>query len=225
MFSDKSDPQDERAKKSLAGLAASLGGDEEERPFLREPAKVAEPSTWDKVSVELKKNWWMWSTVAFVVLLLGSLYVFRDSLYNSDTNGLPVLAVKDDASEACQTECTEELDKLKKEKPSPDLDDVKGKEIYDTCYTKCVSDEAKDIVQERAKYKKEEEEAEKEEEKEKKGEEKEKGEEEEEQQQEEVKREKKKKKKAKEEDEEEEEEGAEGGRRLRRLLTSSRWLR
>jgi hypothetical protein len=58
--------------------------------------------------------------------------------------------VKDDASEACQTECTEKTDKLKAEKGT-ELEEAKLKEVYDTCYTKCVAEEAKDIVEERAK--------------------------------------------------------------------------
>lgn len=67
-------------------------GNDEEKAFLKGPPPPVEESVWDKTSRELKKNWWMWATVAFVVLLLGSLYMFRDSIYSSDTHGLPVIA-------------------------------------------------------------------------------------------------------------------------------------
>ena len=45
-----------------------------------------------KVMAELKRKWWLWGCIAFTVLLLGSLFVFRSSLYDTATHGLPFLA-------------------------------------------------------------------------------------------------------------------------------------
>ncbi len=59
-------------------------------------------------------------------------------------------AVAEDAQEACTTECTEELDKLKS-KPDAAIDDTKSKEIYDTCYSKCIVEEKKEVLEERTK--------------------------------------------------------------------------
>lgn len=59
------------------------------------------------------------------------------------------MAVKDDVTESCETQCTEKLEKMKEE--NANVEGGKGKEIYDTCLAKCVSEEAKDIVEERAK--------------------------------------------------------------------------
>ena len=46
----------------------------------------------DRVVKELKTNWWLWGSVLFAVLLIGSLVVFRESLYDSAKHGLPFLA-------------------------------------------------------------------------------------------------------------------------------------
>jgi hypothetical protein len=67
-------------------------GADEERVFLKDGTQSAPPSGVEAVVKELKKNWWMWGTVAFVVILLGGLFVFRDSLYTSEARGLPMLA-------------------------------------------------------------------------------------------------------------------------------------
>ena len=45
-----------------------------------------------KIMAELKRKWWLWGCLAFTVLLLGSLFVFRSSLYDSAQHGLPFLA-------------------------------------------------------------------------------------------------------------------------------------
>lgn len=44
---------------------------------------------------ELKQNWWLWGSIAFAVLLVGSLVIFKDSLYDTAAHGLPFLAGKD----------------------------------------------------------------------------------------------------------------------------------
>ena len=51
-------------------------------------------SALDKVKKELKSNWWLWGSIAFAVLLIGSLVVFRENLYDSAKHGLPFLAGK-----------------------------------------------------------------------------------------------------------------------------------
>lgn len=58
--------------------------------------------------------------------------------------------MKDDVAESCETQCTEKLESMKKEE-NANLEGAKGKEVYDTCLSKCMSEEAKDIVEERAK--------------------------------------------------------------------------
>ena len=45
-----------------------------------------------KIMAELRRKWWLWGCLAFTVLLLGSLFVFRSSLYDSAQHGLPFLA-------------------------------------------------------------------------------------------------------------------------------------
>lgn len=45
-----------------------------------------------KVAKELKRNWWLWSAVTFVVVLLLGLFIFRNELYSTSGHGLPFLA-------------------------------------------------------------------------------------------------------------------------------------
>jgi len=40
----------------------------------------------------MRRSWWLWSTAAFAVCLIGGLLVFRNSLYDSGAHGLPFLA-------------------------------------------------------------------------------------------------------------------------------------
>ena len=49
-------------------------------------------SVQDRVVKELKTNWWLWGSIVFAVLLVGSLVVFRENLYDSAKHGLPFLA-------------------------------------------------------------------------------------------------------------------------------------
>lgn len=116
-----------------------------------------------RIYTELKKNWWMWGSVAFTVLLISSLFIFRNSLYDTAAHGLPFLAVKENAAEACATTCKAEQDT-----PGVAIAGSAGdqgtpiKEAYDTCYTKCVAQETKEVAEEREKFKKSEESFEKE---------------------------------------------------------------
>ena len=41
---------------------------------------------------QLRSNWWLWSTLAFAVCLIGGLTLFRGSMYNTGAHGLPFLA-------------------------------------------------------------------------------------------------------------------------------------
>lgn len=66
-----------------------------ENPYMRKGAPGASPSSMkERVVKELKTNWWLWGSIVFAVLLLGSLVVFRESLYDSAKHGLPFLAGK-----------------------------------------------------------------------------------------------------------------------------------
>lgn len=38
------------------------------------------------------QNWWLWGSVAFAVILISSLVIFRNSLYTKTGYGLPFLA-------------------------------------------------------------------------------------------------------------------------------------
>jgi len=53
---------------------------------------VAQASVQQRVVKELKTNWWLWGSIVFAVLLVGSLVVFRENLYDSAKHGLPFLA-------------------------------------------------------------------------------------------------------------------------------------
>lgn len=46
----------------------------------------------NRVLKELQTNWWLWGSIVFAVLLVGSLVVFRENLYDSAKHGLPFLA-------------------------------------------------------------------------------------------------------------------------------------
>ena len=67
-------------------------------------------------------------------------------------NAVPVLlcAVKENAAEKCTTYCLEEVDsqaaKAPADKPMSDKD---KKDKYNGCYTKCVSEETRDVTSER----------------------------------------------------------------------------
>ena len=56
------------------------------------PGSSTPSSVQDRVVKELKSNWWLWGSIVFAVLLVGSLVVFRENLYDSAKHGLPFLA-------------------------------------------------------------------------------------------------------------------------------------
>ena len=58
-----------------------------ENPFVLHRQPQAHP-----LVAQLRSNWWLWSTLAFAVCLIGSLTLFRGSLYDSGAHGLPFLA-------------------------------------------------------------------------------------------------------------------------------------
>ena len=67
--------------------------DEEGGSYMSRPAPAGQPATvQERIVKELKQNWWLWGSVAFAVLLIGSLVVFRNSLYDTAAHGLPFLA-------------------------------------------------------------------------------------------------------------------------------------
>ena len=68
-------------------------GSDVENPYMRKGAPGSSaPSVQDRVVKELKSNWWLWGSIVFAVLLVGSLVVFRENLYDSAKHGLPFLA-------------------------------------------------------------------------------------------------------------------------------------
>merc|ERR1712130_689824 len=115
-----------------------------------------------RVVKELKSNWWLWGSIVFAVLLVGSLVVFRGNLYDSAKHGLPFLAVTEYAADSCALECKEQQDAAQSKLTDKDADGIaKLKEQYDMCYSKCVAQETDKVVAERAQFKKDEEELEK----------------------------------------------------------------
>lgn len=50
------------------------------------------PSGFQRLKKELQQNWWLWGSIAFAVILIGSLVIFRNSLYTKTGYGLPFLA-------------------------------------------------------------------------------------------------------------------------------------
>lgn len=66
---------------------------DEESSFMASQAPGSQHNTTSaRIYTELKKNWWMWGSVAFTVLLISSLFIFRNSLYDTAAHGLPFLA-------------------------------------------------------------------------------------------------------------------------------------
>ena len=56
-------------------------------------APVAKPDTpLESLSKQAKQSWWLWGSVAFAVLLIGGLVMYRHQLYNTGGYGLPFLA-------------------------------------------------------------------------------------------------------------------------------------
>ena len=51
-----------------------------------------EQSLQERAAKELKQRWWLWGSIVFTVLLVGSLFIFRGYLYDTATHGLPFLA-------------------------------------------------------------------------------------------------------------------------------------
>ena len=58
--------------------------------------------------------------------------------------------MKENAAEACATQCKEEQH-IAMIKEDVGDDEAKLKEAYDTCYAKCVAQETKDVAEEREK--------------------------------------------------------------------------
>ncbi|KAK9819930.1 hypothetical protein WJX72_004009 [[Myrmecia] bisecta] len=151
---------DEKARNALNNLSSSLAHEDVEAPsYLSTNAPKAKQQTLaDRIKYELTNNWWLWGAIIFSVLLIGGLVTFRSSLYSTAGHGLPSLAVKENAGEACATECQEAAH-------TADLalhddakhDEMKSKEAYEICYNKCVADETKEVAEEREKFKAEEE--------------------------------------------------------------------
>ena len=74
-------------------LLVGCSGGDVENPYMRKVAPASKAaSVQDRVLKELKTNWWLWGSIVFAVLLVGSLIVFRESLYDGAKHGLPFLA-------------------------------------------------------------------------------------------------------------------------------------
>lgn len=54
-----------------------------------------EQSLQERAAKELKQRWWLWGSIVFTVLLVGSLFIFMGYLYDTATHGLPFLAGAD----------------------------------------------------------------------------------------------------------------------------------
>ena len=84
-------PLDTRPLPRWERLSLKLGlcraRDDVENPFVLHRAPQAHP-----LVAQLRSNWWLWSTLAFAVCLIGGLTLFRGSLYDSGAHGLPFLA-------------------------------------------------------------------------------------------------------------------------------------
>lgn len=109
-----------------------------------------------RVVKEVKRNWWLWGAVCFALVLITGVVMFRHKLYNTGNIGLPFLAVKENAAETCASKCrlsSADDSLLSAEEPR----DVKTKQEYDACYSKCVAQETKEVAEEREKFKENEE--------------------------------------------------------------------
>ncbi|CAL5220790.1 g2861 [Coccomyxa viridis] len=169
MFSSEKEPlkssTDAKAKKALNDLSASIG--DEENPYLAAKAPMAggPPTMGQRFWKELRQNWWLWGSVVFAILLVGGLLLFRNQLYDSASHGLPFLAVKENAAEACTTACQDEqsagMALATGQGGDKDANNARLKEAFESCYTKCVAQETKDVAEERQKFKKTEEDFEK----------------------------------------------------------------
>lgn len=109
-----------------------------------------------RVVKEVKRNWWLWGAVCFALVLITGVVMFRHKLYNTGNFGLPFLAVTGNAAESCASQCrVSSVDEslLSAEEPR----DVKTKQEYDACYSKCVAQETKEVAEEREKFKQDEE--------------------------------------------------------------------
>ncbi|KAL3153502.1 hypothetical protein ABBQ38_011834 [Trebouxia sp. C0009 RCD-2024] len=109
-----------------------------------------------RVVKEVKRNWWLWGAVGFALVLITGVVMFRHKLYNTGNFGLPFLAVNESAAEACASKCSP-ADADGKLFSAEEPHDVKTKQEYDVCYSKCVAQETKEVVQEREKFKESEE--------------------------------------------------------------------
>jgi len=70
---------------------------------------------------------------------------------------LRALAVKENAAEACTTACQDEqsagMALAAGQGGDKDADNARIKEAFESCYTKCVAQETKDVAEERQKVK------------------------------------------------------------------------
>jgi hypothetical protein len=143
----------ESKRKTLNELS-STHDDEEKLDYmsLKAPPPSKPLSTTEKVVKEIKQNWWLWGSVVFAVMLIGSLVVFRHKLYGESLSGLPSIAVKENAAETCRTECEMTVGALTAVKDDAAAK-AKHKESFDACYSKCTAESAQEVAVEREQFK------------------------------------------------------------------------
>ncbi|KAK9837025.1 hypothetical protein WJX81_008084 [Elliptochloris bilobata] len=152
---------DEKARRALKDLSSSLGAhDDVESAFLLHRGGRVQDARPHHLLAQLRSNWWLWSTVAFAVCLIGGLTLFRNSLYDSGAHGLPFLAVKDNAAEACTLACREGGPGAAAAAPGAEGEppSARAQDAFDACYSKCVVAETREVAEEREAFKRTEEE-------------------------------------------------------------------
>ena len=151
---------------------------DEENPYLRSgpPPPAPPPSLRARVAKEASSRWYLWAALAFATLLVGGLVVFREALLEGAAGsglgrrvGLPTLAIRNNAAEACATECADAsaelggsgsaaalMSTIEGETSAAAAGGANVDDAYSTCYAKCVAQETKDVVQEHEQFVREE---------------------------------------------------------------------
>ena len=159
-------------------LSFSYSSDEE-NPYLRAaPPSAPQRSLAARVVEDVRARWWLWGAALFAAALATTLVAFRGQLYDLSARGMPLLAVKGNAAEACTTMCEDAVAEAAKGAGGTSAAAVSAaattaaggaptsasvSESFEACYAKCVAQETKDVAREREEFKKEEAEIEKEE--------------------------------------------------------------
>jgi hypothetical protein len=146
---------------------------DEENPYLRAaPPSAPRRTLAARAIADVRARWWLWGAALFAAALATTLVAFRGQLYDLSARGMPLLAVKGNAAEACTTMCEDAVAEAAKAVKGASAAGAAGAtspaaaspaESFEACYAKCVAQETKDVAREREEFKKEEAEIEKEE--------------------------------------------------------------